>query len=110
MIYPKEDYERNDLRPSVLLHATICSKLIQQWNVRHRHHGTWLMSRQSFACALLLLAGRRANVGVISDEQCDESVFASIATLKFWEDEAPDLKASRQILEDVHGQLQMPST
>ena len=110
MIYQKGNSEQNALQPLVALHASTCSKLIQQWNIRHRHHGTWLMSRQSFACALLLLAGRRAGIEVISDDQCDESIQASIATLKFWEDEAPDLKASRQILEDIYGQLQMPTT
>ncbi|KAF2448339.1 hypothetical protein P171DRAFT_353501 [Karstenula rhodostoma CBS 690.94] len=108
MICQKDSHdisEQNALRLFVTVHAITCSKLIQQWNVRHRHHGTWLMSRQSFACALLLLAGRRAGIEVLPDEQCSESVQASIATLKFWEDEAPDLKASRQILQDIHDQL-----
>ncbi|KAL5387334.1 hypothetical protein DPSP01_003558 [Paraphaeosphaeria sporulosa] len=108
MIYQKgvHDFsDQNALQPFATSHAITCSKLIQQWNIRHRHHGTWLMSRQSFACALLLLAGRRAGIKVLPDEQCSGSVQASIATLKFWEDEAPDLKASRQILEDIYSQL-----
>lgn len=113
MIYQKNNYdfsEQSALHPLVTLHAVTCSNLIQQWNVQHRHHGTWLMSRQSFACALLLLAGRRAGIHVLPDDRCWESIQASIATLKFWEDEAPDLKASRQILEDIHGQLHWQHT
>ncbi|KAL5421145.1 hypothetical protein PMIN06_007295 [Paraphaeosphaeria minitans] len=102
--------EPNALEPFATLHAITCSKLIQQWNVRHRHHGTWLMSRQSFACALFLLAGGLAGIEVLPVAQCSDSVQASIATLKFWEDEAPDLKASRRILQDIYSLLHEQQT
>ena len=85
----------------VAKHATTCSQLIHQWSIQHRHHGTWLMSRQSFACALLLLAAQRAGILAISPERYEQSVQSSIATLRFWEREAPDLKAARQMLEDI---------
>lgn len=97
--------ERSIHESLVTKHAITCSQLIQQWNVQHRHHGTWLMSRQSFACALLLLAARRAGILAMSAEQFEQSVQSSIATLRFWEREAPDLKAARQMLEDIHQQL-----
>ncbi|CAG5137581.1 uncharacterized protein ALTATR162_LOCUS158 [Alternaria atra] len=91
-----EGSDRDFLRPLVQLHAATCCKLIRQWNVRHRHHGTWLMARQSFSSALLLLAARRSGLHEISKEQHEESVQFSLATLCFWEEEAPDLKASLQ--------------
>jgi hypothetical protein len=96
--------ERDTISPLVQLHAATCSRLIQQWNVRHRHHGTWLMVRQSFASALLLLAARKSG---LLHEQYEESVRSSLFTLRFWEDEAPDLKVSRLILEDIAKQLHM---
>lgn len=99
--------ERDSLRPLVRLHAATCSKLIQQWNVRHRHHGTWLMARQSFTSALLLLAARRSGLHEIPEEQYEKSVQSSLSTLRFWENEAPDLKASRLVLEDIVQQLHM---
>ena len=99
--------ERNAHGPLVSQHAKTCAQLIQHWNIRHRHHGTWLMSRQSFASALLLLAGTKAGISAIPKEQCENSVQSSIATLRFWEQEAPDLKASRQILEDMYQRLHL---
>lgn len=100
--------EQLTLRPLLELHAATCSKLIQHWDVRHRHHGTWLMARQSFTSALLLLAARRSGLREMTDEQCDESVQHTLSTLRFWEGEAPDLKASRLILEDVSSQSRGP--
>lgn len=92
--------EQMSLRPLVQMHASTCMKLIQHWNIRHRHHGTWFMVRQSFTAALLLLAAQRS--GVITDEEsCERSVQHTLCTLRFWEAEAPDLKASRLILEDL---------
>jgi hypothetical protein len=100
-----EASERDALRQLVRLHAATCSKLIQQWNIRHRHHGTWLMARQSFTSALLLLVARRSGLYEIPEEQYEESVQSSLSTLRFWEDEAPDLRASRLVLEDIVQQL-----
>lgn len=97
--------ERNAHQPLVTQHAITCTQLIRQWNVRHRHHGTWLMSRQSFASALFLLAARKAGIISIPFEQFQESILSSIATLQYWEREAPDLKASRQILENIYHQV-----
>ena len=60
--------ERNAHEPQVTQHAITCTRLIQQWNIRHRHHGTWLMSRQTFAAALLLLAACKAGISLIPIE------------------------------------------
>ena len=70
-------------------------------SVEHRHHGTWLMARQSFTSALLLSAGRLSGLGVVDEESCKQSIRHTLSTLRFWEAEAPDLKASRLILQDV---------
>lgn len=96
-----EPSKYGSLEGLVQLHATTCYRLIQQWNVRHRHHGTWLMARQSFASALLLMAGRRSGLATLPEEHYEDGVQASISTLRYWEGEAPDLRASRLILEDL---------
>lgn len=103
---PRESSEQVALDPLVRSHLTTCSKLIHHWDIRHRHHGTWLMARQSFTSALLLLAAQKSGVGGTAAEQCEKSTQCTLSTLQFWEDEAPDLKASRLILEDVSRQLQ----
>lgn len=93
--------EQPALRSLAETHSITCARLIRQWNIRHRHHGTWLMVRQSFTAALLLLAAREAGVLDLASEQCDLGVQQTVSTLRYWEDEAPDLKASRMILEDL---------
>lgn len=65
------------------------------------------MARQSFASALLLLAGQKSGLREVFDGQYEESVQSSMSTLRFWEKEAPDLKACRLILEDIVQQLHM---
>jgi len=59
------------------------------------------MVRQSFASALLLMAARKAGVEQASFEACKEAVQLSLSTLRYWEQEAPDLRASRLILEAI---------
>ena len=102
---PLEESERAILQPFVQIHALTCIKLIQQWNIRLRHHGTWLMVRQSFASALLLLIAQKSGLVDSLKNECQQSVNLSILTLRYWEAEAPDLKASRQMLEDILAHL-----
>ncbi|KAF4967059.1 hypothetical protein FSARC_5350 [Fusarium sarcochroum] len=102
---PLEESGRAALQSFVENHALICIKIIQQWDIRHRHHGTWLMLRQSFTSALLLLIAQKAGLLESLRTECEHSVNLSISTLRYWEAEAPDLKASRQILEDIIEQL-----
>jgi hypothetical protein len=97
--------ERAVMAPLLQLHASACTKLISHWDVRHRHHGTWLMVRQSFTSALLLSAGRLSGLGVVEEESCKQSIRHTLSTLRFWEAEAPDLKASRLILQDVSNRV-----
>lgn len=102
---PLEESERVTLQSFVQIHAMTCIKLIQQWDIRHRHHGTWIMARQSFASALLLLIAQKAGLLDSLRKECEQIVNLSISTLRYWEAEAPDLKASRQVLEDIIEQL-----
>jgi hypothetical protein len=95
------DSDAHTLAPFVQEHIVACLGLIRHWNVRHRHHGTWLMVRQSFASALLLMAARKAGVEQASLNACTEAVQLSLSTLRYWEQEAPDLRASRVILEAI---------
>ncbi|KAF2009396.1 hypothetical protein BU24DRAFT_444855 [Aaosphaeria arxii CBS 175.79] len=96
------DAERASLLPFVQEHTDTCLKLIRQWNIQHRHHGTWLMVRQSFSASLLLLVAYKARlVESLTDEQFQDALGSAIATLQFWEKEAPDLQASRVILQEV---------
>ena len=88
-------------------HISACLGLIRHWNVTHRHHGTWLMVRQSFAAGLLLVAAHRAGLtsGRVSDVDFKETLHTCLATLQYWEREAPDLGASRLIFEDMTAHL-----
>lgn len=97
--------ERAVMAPLVQIHASACTKLICHWDIRHRHHGSWLMARQSFTSALLLSAGRLSGLGVVDEESFKQSIRHTLSTLRFWEAEAPDLKASRLILQDVSNQV-----
>jgi len=105
----RRDYVAEDqaMGRFVRLHASICAQIIQHWDIRHRHHGTWLMARQSFTSALLLLAAQRSGLREADEASCERNIQHTLATLRFWEAEAPDLKASRLILEDVSSQLRM---
>ncbi|THX77328.1 hypothetical protein D6D04_06385 [Aureobasidium pullulans] len=85
-------------------HSAVCTKLIRHWDIRHRHHGTWLMVRQSFNAALLLVAAQRSGRSGLTHEQYEEAVDLSMSTIRYWEAEAADLKASRVILESVVSQ------
>lgn len=104
---PCQSAEKQAISPLIQLHASVCVRLIYHWDVRHRHHGTWLMARQSFTSALLLLAAQRSGLREADEESCERSIQHTISTLRFWEFEAPDLQASRLILEDVSSQLRM---
>jgi hypothetical protein len=88
-------------------HLSACLRLIQHWDCSHRHHGTWLMVRQSFAAGLLLVAAHRAGLlpSEISPADCADALNTCLATLRYWEREAPDLRASRLILEDMTGDI-----
>ncbi|KAI5246329.1 hypothetical protein E4T42_06391 [Aureobasidium subglaciale] len=99
--YDLDEATGNKVRSLVQKHSAVCVKLIRQWDIRHRHHGTWLMVRQSFNSALLLIAAHKAGLSGLPQKQFEETVRLSVSTIRYWEREAADLKASRLILQDV---------
>ena len=99
--------EVNALAPFVQEHINACLELIKHWNCKHRHHGTWLMVRQSFASALLLVAAHKSGVEVATLDICRYATQVTLATLQYWEQEAPDLRASRFILEGIRRDAQL---
>ncbi|KAI5270037.1 hypothetical protein E4T47_06569 [Aureobasidium subglaciale] len=99
--YDLDEATGNKVRSLAQKHSAVCVKLIRQWDIRHRHHGTWLMVRQSFNSALLLIAAHKAGLSGLPQEQFEETVRLSVSTIRYWEREAADLKASRLILQDV---------
>ena len=72
--------------------------IVQNRSVRHRHHGIWFDIRALATAAVTLSAViKSGNVTVPVD--WDESFTSIIGTVKFWEDESPDLTKTRLVLE-----------
>ena len=67
----------------------------------HRHHGTWYHCRGNYTFALILLAAAKGGIIERSVEELREIVGFFITSLKYWEDEAPDLRRPGQILEKI---------
>ncbi|ANB15425.1 hypothetical protein AWJ20_3052 [Sugiyamaella lignohabitans] len=71
----------------------------------HRHHGTWYHCRGNYTFALILLAAAKGGIIERSVEELREIVGFFITSLKYWEDESPDLKQPAllltKILDDV---------
>ncbi|KAH6989274.1 hypothetical protein BKA56DRAFT_476894 [Ilyonectria sp. MPI-CAGE-AT-0026] len=67
----------------------------------HRHHGSWFGCRETVVASLILLSAKK--VGLIKsmdmEMQADYFLRSGIDHLKYWEDESPDIKLSRQIME-----------
>jgi hypothetical protein len=97
--------EHDALSIFVQEHIATCSRLIQHWNIKYRHHGTWLMVRQSFSSALLLLAAQKAGLAEVQEIPLKETLQLTLRTLRYWEKEAPDLGVSRLILESIMQEL-----
>jgi hypothetical protein len=66
----------------------------------HRHHGTWYHNRQLFRMGLLILAAAKSQ-RVEMPEDWPKALRKAIAELKYWENEAADVKKSREILQDI---------
>lgn len=65
---------------------------------KHRHHGSWYGMRQTFGTGMVLLAA--AESGRFSlPSGWFERVETMISILRYWEEEAPDLKLARIIAE-----------
>jgi hypothetical protein len=67
----------------------------------HRHHGTWLMIRSCTRSALVLLAASRSAAKEMLDDGWQGSVQSVLELLRYWEDEAGDVKVWRNILDKL---------
>jgi hypothetical protein len=85
-------------------------KIVEGRSLRHRHHGLWYDLRALVtACLILMALVRTANLdpkvvgeGSLSDLENHGSKFTkAIDALGFWEDEAPDIRHAREILQDM---------
>jgi hypothetical protein len=91
-------------------------KVLEDRSLHHRHHGIWYDVRALIAATLILIAAAKSgNVkipgGLFGDEGVEGVVVASLngkplnrftksfEAMRFWEDEAPDIKRSRKLLE-----------
>lgn len=66
----------------------------------HRHHGTWYHTRQLFRMGLLILAAAKSQ-RVDLPEDWPRAVRNAIAQLTYWENEAADVRKSREILQAI---------
>ncbi|KAJ0425427.1 hypothetical protein BJY00DRAFT_308171 [Aspergillus carlsbadensis] len=85
--------------------ASICldmiCKQVQHCFIRHRHHGSWLAARGFYTKGLLvLLAAKSQNITMPPNWM--SVIDTCIAGLRYWEDEAPDLRAARLTLEHIY--------
>lgn len=71
--------------------------------LRERNEMTWFKARESAVRALLIVCGRR--LGLVEamgvEGEAVEMLRLFIAHLRYWEDESPDLKSARQIIEEM---------
>lgn len=78
----------------------MCLKLARGGSHRHRHHGTWTQNRIIFNASIMILAAVKSRRLLIPDDWARVISF-TITGLKFWEDEAPDLRKAREILMEM---------
>ena len=74
--------------------------IVQNRSVRHRHHGIWFDIRALVTAAVVLSAViKSGTMGVPA--QWDVLFTTVIKTLRFWEDESPDLHKTRIVVEGL---------
>ncbi|KAH7163484.1 hypothetical protein B0J13DRAFT_538669 [Dactylonectria estremocensis] len=67
----------------------------------HRHHGSWFRCREDALAALTLLSAKKAGLlkSMGMEMQAEYFLRTSINRLTYWEEESPDVKLARQIIE-----------
>lgn len=94
--------------PSTQSYAQRCidlhMKLLHQYTVKHRHHGSWYGGRARFINSLILLAAVHSH-RISVPEDWEETFDGALNFLAYWEGEAPDLGAARRILISLRASL-----
>lgn len=74
--------------------------IIQNRSIQHRHHGVWFDIRALVTAAVVLSAVIKSGTMKVPTDW-EESFCTVIRTLRFWEDESPDLRKTRGIVEGL---------
>ncbi|KAL5002212.1 hypothetical protein BDV10DRAFT_191786 [Aspergillus recurvatus] len=98
--------------PLYTQHARQCLdiifKRILNCSIKHRHHGSWFAGRNLFTKGLLVLvAVRSPNIAVPSNWVTIMDI--CIAGIRYWEGEAPDLRAARHVLQHICQSVKLPA-
>lgn len=104
LYHPPTDPIQETLAPYVQRHVQACIKALLRGTPRHRHHGTWYENRGMFLKSLLLVAAVKSRKIHVADIW-RECVQLCLAGFKFWEQEAPDLREARFVLESLLAEL-----
>ena len=75
-------------------------KLLRQFSIKHRHHGSWFGGRQRYTEALILLAAVQSRRMSISGDW-EATLQLGMDYLQYFQAEAADLGVARQILRSV---------
>lgn len=82
-----------------------CSmKILQARCLRHRHHGIWFDLRALVTASLIFIAlARSGNVNLpnIHPRRLRDHLNRTLEALTYWEDEAPDIKKARGVLDNL---------
>lgn len=97
---PAEDPIQQRLATYVQRCVDACLACLMRGTPRHRHHGTWYENRGMFLKSLLLVAAVKSGKIYVPD-LWRQGVELCIAGFKFWEQEAPDLREARKVLEGL---------
>ncbi|KAL3418702.1 vegetative cell wall protein gp1 [Phlyctema vagabunda] len=99
-----EDPYLDEIQPMVnkgFKHVFAC---IEGLALRHRHHGIWFGLRGSTAAAFILVATVKCgHINVPSNWR--DAIRSHIAELRYWENESPDIKEAKRILEEMLEEL-----
>ncbi|KAH9207667.1 hypothetical protein DL95DRAFT_482473 [Leptodontidium sp. 2 PMI_412] len=73
--------------------------------VRHRHHGSWYVGRLVLSSALSIIAAVKAGITAEKLNDWRDIIREAISAMQFWEDESPDLKKGKEVLELFYAEI-----
>ncbi|KAA8642740.1 fungal specific transcription factor domain-containing protein [Aspergillus tanneri] len=80
-------------------------KILEARCLRHRHHGIWFDLRALVTSSLIVIAAMRSGnldvPGIDRRVGLKDHFDGTLEALTYWEDEAPDIKKARRVLEDL---------
>lgn len=85
-----------------------CMKILQARCLRHRHHGIWFDLRALVTASLIFIALARSgkvDIPNLHPEGLRSHLNPTLEALTYWEDEAPDIKKARGILNELLGKI-----